>query len=195
MKMKGYPIELFLTDSTKVLVRPIESDEIESLQKFYAKIPKYDFLVYSDSRSDNFKPEESFYLQENANAFKLGALINDELVAKGTLHSEGLYLSNAGEIKLIVDPKYRNKRLGSQIFNLLLFEGLRLGYKKIIVRYSLENRHFTKILNYYGFYPETTLNFYIDDIETNQRKDIIIASFDLENWRRRFEFYNVIDKS
>jgi hypothetical protein len=38
------------------------------------------------------------------------------------------------------------------------------------------------------------LNFYVEDTETNQKKDLIIASFDLENWQRRFEFYNFIDK-
>jgi len=192
--MKGYPTELYLTNKIKVLVRPIEPDEIKSLHKFYLKVPKHDFFIYKDGGTDADDPEKAFYIGGNIKVVQLGALINDEIIAKGTLQSEGLYLSNAAEIKLIVDPDYRNMGLGSQMFNLLLFEGLKLGFKKIIVRYSSENRHITKILNYYGFYQETMLNFYVEDTETNQKEDLIIASFDLENWQRRFEFYNFIDK-
>ena len=192
--MKGYPTELYLTNKIKVLVRPIEPDELESLHKFYLKIPRHDFIIYKDTALESDDPEKAFYVGGSIKVVQLGALINNDIIAKGTLQSEGLYLSNAAEIKLIVDPDYRSLGLGSQMFNLLLFEGLKLGFKKIIVRYSSENRHITKILSYYGFYQETMLNFYVEDTETNQKKDLIIASFDLENWQRRFEFYNFIDK-
>lgn len=193
--MKDYPLELYLIDETKLLVRPIKHNEIGSLNNFYSKIPKYDLVIYRDSDAKVDSEENMISGSENPNFVQLGAFNNNEIVAKGTLHSEGKYLSNAAEIKLIVDPVYRHKGLGSQIFNLLLFEGLKLGHKKIIVRYSLKNHHITKILNNYGFKPETELNFFLDDKEVDQKADLIIASFDLENWQRRFEFYHAIDNS
>ena len=116
----------------------------------------------------------------------------DKIVAKGSLHSEGLYWSHAAELKLIVDPNYRRKGLGSQLFNILLYEGLKRHFEKIIVRYISDNISFTKILNRYGFKPETVLSCYVKDELSSITKDLVIASYDIKNWERRFEFYSSI---
>jgi len=51
---------------------------------------------------------------------------------------------------------------------------------------------FIKILGHYGFEPETVLNYYVTDEITKEQKDLVIASYDLQTWERRFEFYTSI---
>lgn len=190
--MKEYPKELNLMDKTKVITRPIEPVDIEALYKFFSRIPKSDLLIYKDDVTKWENVENWFTSSNYRKVFQLVALAKDEVVAKGSLHSEGLFWSHAVELKLIVVPNYRGKGLGSQLFNILLYEGLKRHFQKIIVRYIPDNISFTKILDHYGFKPETVLSCYVKDELSGITKDLVIASFSLENWERRFEFYSFI---
>ena len=190
--MNEYPKELELIDKTRVTIRPVEPVDVEGLYKFFSKITRLDLLVYKDDVTKWENVEDWFAASNYGKAFQLVALSKDKIVAKGSLHSEGLYWSLAAELKLIVDPNYRRKGLGSQLFNILLYEGLKRHFEKIIVRYISDNISFTKILNRYGFKPETVLSCYVKDELSSITKDLVIASYDLENWERRFEFYSSI---
>jgi L-amino acid N-acyltransferase YncA len=190
--MNEYPKELELIDKTRVTIRPVEPVDVEGLYKFFSKITRLDLLVYKDDVTKWENVEDWFAASNYGKAFQLVALSKDKIVAKGSLHSEGLYWSHAAELKLIVDPNYRRKGLGSQLFNILLYEGLKRHFEKIIVRYISDNISFTKILNRYGFKPETVLSCYVKDELSSITKDLVIASYDLENWERRFEFYSSI---
>ena len=188
--MKEYPKELDLLDDTKVITRPIQPEDIESLCNFFSKIPRSDLNVFKGelTKWDNIKNQFEEYDYNKVSQFI--TLDNDIIVANGSLVSEGLFWSHAAELRLIVDPEYRGKGLGSQMFNLLLYEGLKHRFQKIIVRYLSSNVSFTKILNRYGFKPETVLSCYIKDEKSCNKEDLVIASFSLENWSRRFEFYS-----
>ncbi len=190
--MNEYPKELELIDKTRVTIRPVEPVDVEGLYKFFSKITRLDLLVYKDDVTKWENVEDWFAASNYGKTFQLVALSKDKIVAKGSLHSEGLYWSHAAELKLIVDPNYRRKGLGSQLFNILLYEGLKRHFEKIIVRYISDNISFTKILNRYGFKPETVLSCYVKDELSSITKDLVIASYDLENWERRFEFYSSI---
>ncbi len=190
--MNEYPKELELIDKTRVTIRPVEPVDVEGLYKFFSKITRLDLLVYKDDVTKWENVEDWFAASNYGKTFQLVALSKDKIVAKGSLHSEGLYWSHAAELKLIVDPNYRRKGLGSQLFNILLYEGLKRHFEKIIVRYISDNVSFTKILNRYGFKPETVLSCYVKDELSSITKDLVIASYDLENWERRFEFYSSI---
>ena len=190
--MEEYPKELHLLGDITVIARPIEPDDIEALYSFFSKIPKDDLLIYKDDVSKMESVETWFASTKYRKVFQLVGLIRDRIVAKGTLHSEGLIWSHAAELKLIVDPEYRGKGLGSQLFYILLYEGLKLHIQKIIVRYISDNSSFIKILDHYGFTPETVLSSYVRNESSSITKDLVIASFSLENWERRFELYSLL---
>lgn len=190
--MKVYPKEILLKDKTKVIVRPLLAEDCEFLKKFFSTIPREDLLIYKDDVT-KWESLEDWFLDPNyEKEVELLTLKKKEVIAKGSLHAQGLYWPHAAEVKLVVHPEYRGNGIGSYMFNLLLYEGLKNHFQKIIVRYIPDNVSFTKILGHYGFEPETVLNYYVLDETTNEQKDLVIASYDLQDWERRFEFYTFI---
>lgn len=187
-----YSEELILKDATRVILRPFENEDLEGLLRFFSKVPRSDLLIYKDDVREWESVESWFTSSIYKKVFQLVALKESEIVAKGTLHKEGLYWRYAAEIKLIVDPDYRGRGLGSQMFKTLLAEGLKHSFEKIIVRFTRDNKSFTRMLDHFGFKPEAVLNCYVKSEETGEHKDLVIASYNLEDWKGRFEFYSSV---
>jgi RimJ/RimL family protein N-acetyltransferase len=186
-----YSKELLLKDATRVRLRSLENEDMENLFKFFSKIPRTDLLIYKDDVGKWETIESWFTSPLYEKVYQIIALKDLEIIAKGTLHKGGLYWQHAAEIKLIVDPDYRGRGLGSQMFKTLLAEALKLSFEKIIVRFTSDNKSFTRMLDHFGFKPEAVLNCYISCEETGEHKDLVIASYNLEDWKGRFEFYSL----
>jgi RimJ/RimL family protein N-acetyltransferase len=190
-----YSRELSLKDGTRVILRPLKNEDLEHLFGFFSRIPRADILIFKDDVGGLETIESWFTNPMYKKVFQLVALKNDEIIAKGTLNKEGLYWQHAAEIKLIVDPNYRGKGLGSQMFKSLLAEGLRHGFEKLIVRFTPDNKSFIRMLDHFGFKPEALLNCYVSYEDTEEHKDLVIASYNLEDWKGRFELYGMDLKS
>jgi RimJ/RimL family protein N-acetyltransferase len=187
-----HKIGLILKDTTRVILKPPENEDLENLFKFFSKIPRSDLLIYKDDVREWETIESWFTSSMYEKIFQLIALRDSEIIAKGTLHKEGLYWQHAAEIKLIVDPDYRGRGLGSQMFNTLLAKGLKYNFEKIIVRFTPDNKSFIRMLEHFGFKPEAVLNCYVKCEETGEHKDLVIASYNLEDWKGRSEFYSFV---
>lgn len=192
--MEKYPKKITLRNTTRVIIRPPKSEEIEDLFNFYSYIPKSDLLIFKEDVSKWENIESWFTSDKYTKILQLITLREDEIIANGTLHKEGLYLQDAAEIKLIVKPENRGIGLGSKIFNILLSEVFERKLQKVIVRFASDNMSFKRIIDHYGFKPETVLRCYIQEEQTKEKKDLVVASFNLEDWTRRFQFYNFLIK-
>jgi len=187
-----YPKEITLKDKKRIVLRPLEERDIERLIAFFSKIPSSDLIIYKDDVSRWETVESWFISPKYTKVFQLVALKDEEIVAKGTLHQEGLYWKNTAEIKLIVHPEYRGKGLGSQMFKVLLTEGLNHRFEKIVVRFTSDNTSFIRILDRFGFKPEAVLRCYVKDEESGQYKDLVVATYSFEDWIKRFELYRFL---
>ena len=190
--MTTYPIILNLNSNTRVSFRPVEDKDFNHLNILIGEIPRNELIIYKDDVVLGEKIEEWFLSKKYLKNVHIIAFIDNMVVAEGTMHSEGLYWKNAAEIKLMVHPKYRNLGIGRKMFSILLQEGFKKKIQKIVVRYTPENKGFQKILEQFEFKPEAVLHYYIEDEEMKKRKDLIVASFDLASWSKRFEYYRFL---
>jgi len=187
--MEEYPIQIDLSDKSEVKVKEIDDEDMNGILLFLKEIPVGDLIIYKEDVCERENPGEWFLDKNKEKLFQIISLSDNKVIGIGTLHKEGIYWQNSAELKIVIDPNYRGKGLGSVMFNLLLQHGLKLKIQKIIVRYLASNQNFIKILRHYNFQPETLLNQFILD-DDKHYKDLIIASFNLDEWNRRFEYYS-----
>jgi len=144
--MPDYPKVLILNDNTVVLSRPAESKDVNGIYNFFKKIHRSDLLIYQYDVGDIEKIDTWFTASLYKKLFQLVTLKNDEIIAKCTLHQEGIYWQNSAEIKLIIRPDFRGRGLGTQLFNILLYEGLKRNLRK-----SKEPLHYLLSVKYLFF--------------------------------------------
>lgn len=191
---ENYPLEFLLKDKSRLVCRPVEIKDCKKLEEFFLSVPKMDLQIFRDEVIGEDKVEDWLIRTFKKKLLQLIVLDNDTIIASGTLQPEGVYWDNTAEINIIVTPEQRRKGIGSRLFDLLLYEGLEIGMQKLIIRYASDNKGIISLLNNYGFDTEISLNYRIDDKENKTQKDIIVASLNIQDWKRRFEFYSPASK-
>jgi GNAT superfamily N-acetyltransferase len=121
-----------LRDGDKVSVRPLEPGDKVRLLEFFERIPE----------------EERYYLKENVASAKLihgwttnmdfskvipiVAVSRDAIVADATLHlNRTPARHHMGEVRVVVDPAYREVGLGSRLIREILDIAAALGLAKV----------------------------------------------------------------
>lgn len=184
-----YPVDITLKDKTRLSCRPLNEKDIKKLIRFYRNLPEKELSIFSDDRGEMQKEEPFLPDIKNKKFSHLITFNKNRIIAHSTLRMEGMYWQNAAEIMIFVEPEFRRKGLGSQIFDLMLQEGFKSGIAKLIIRYTPDNRGISKILEKYGFSTESVLSQYVEDNESKIHKDLVIASLNLQDWKNKFEFY------
>lgn len=189
--MGCYPREITLKDGIKVTVRHPDTWDLEELYGFIIAVPRWDFLICGSglwTKGDL----ENWLLNPAESVVRLIVLLGGEVVAMGVLNRKAPFWRNAAEMKLIVAPSYRGRGLGLALFKILLTEVLKHRFDTLVLRYSVENNALKRILENFDFKPETILQATLIDEESAECKELIIASYSMGDWARRFEFYRHI---
>ncbi|NQW21851.1 MAG: GNAT family N-acetyltransferase [SAR202 cluster bacterium] len=129
---EAYPKDIMLRDGDKVSVRPLEPDDKIRLLEFFERIPE----------------EERYYLKENvasakvihgwtsnmdfAKVIPIVAVVGDAIVADATLHlNRTPARHHLGEVRVVVDPAYREVGLGGRLIREILDIAAGLGLVKV----------------------------------------------------------------
>jgi L-amino acid N-acyltransferase YncA len=122
-----------LRDRTEAIIRPLAEADKTALLNFFQRIPE----------------EERYYLKENVTApaviqewtsnidcqrvFPIVALHEDEIIADATLHlRRARARQHIGEIRVVVEPGYREVGLGGRLIRELLDVAAGLGLHKVV---------------------------------------------------------------
>ena len=66
------------------------------------------------------------------------------------------------------------------------------GMQKLVIRYASDNKGIKKLLKNYGFDSEITLSYFLEDKKSKMHKDLVVSSLNIQDWKRRFEFYSPV---
>ncbi len=185
----AYPKTLMLADQTQVLLRPVEEGDSRKLLEFFRKIPE----------------EERYYLKENVaspdvvqgwtsdldfgRVIPIVALSGDNIGADASLHrSRAMARRHVGEVRIVVDPDYRQVGLGRRLIRELL--DIAASLELCSVTFELvdhgEERAITAAKGF-GFQVCATLPERIRDFRGDHR-DLVLMELSLNDWQRSYGF-------
>ena len=180
--LQRYPITMFLKDDTRVTIRPLDREDKVALAQFFQRVPE----------------EDRFYLKENVTApevirewtehidlertLPIIGVDDGKIVADATLHrSRAPARRHVGELRIVVDPDYRGKGLGSRLTQELVDIGKTLKLNKLFFE-LVERRESSaiRIAVQAGFEQTATLRGRVRD-RYGSLQDLVIMELSLED--------------
>ncbi len=177
MILEGFPETVTLRDGAQVALRPMQPDDGPALLEFFRGLPEEDRLFL---REDVTKEEVVDRFVRNLDYQAVLPLIAEHrgrIVGDGTLHRDRHgWAAHVGEIRVVVDPEFQRRGLGTAIARVLVRRATGFGLDKLVAE-VVENqvaakRAFGKL----GFYPEAVLKSHVKDIHGTKRDLVILAN-------------------
>jgi len=165
--LTGYPAQVLAYDGQKVTIRSLEPRDKEALLEFFRRIPEEDRAYLKE---DVTSPEVIKEWTENIDfrrVLPLIALKDRRIIGDGTLHRRRpLARRHVGEVRVVVDPEFRNQGIGRMLLRRLLelaeFQKLEKVTFEIVADKEEPARRAAEIL---GFTPATVMKEHIRDLD------------------------------
>jgi len=174
--MDRYPKKVKLKDNTEVMIRPLEKGDHEKLLEFFQNLPEKDRMFLKDDVTDPETIKGWFKEFDLDKVFPIIALLDDKIIADGTLHraSHG-WSKHVGEIRMVVAPEFQGKGLGIILLDELFHVALKKGVKKMMAQVAANQSQALSTFEKYGFIPEAILKDHIIDIAGIKRNMVIMT--------------------
>ena len=188
-KLTAYPKDITLREGTKVTIRPMTLEDSDALLRFFLKVA----------------PEDRYYLKEDVTsprvikrwaeeldydrALPLLAWVDRKVVADGTLHrTRTMARRHVGEVRVVVDPEYRNKGLGTSLMHELAKVAYENGLERLVFEAVAGKEDAAiKSAEYVGFAKLAILPGHGKDLDGHPR-DIVVMEMPLGRWMELWPF-------
>jgi RimJ/RimL family protein N-acetyltransferase len=182
-KLAAYPKDLTLRNEAKVVLKPMTPDDALPLHQFFLRITA----------------EDRYYLKEDVTSYQvvqrwaaeldydrvlpLLAWDGGRVVANATLHRSRIVARrHVGEIRILVDPEYRNRGLGTALLNELAVIANESGLERLVFEAVAEKEE--SAINaaiYVGFVELAILRGHAKDPDGHPR-DLVLMEMSLGKW-------------
>lgn len=179
--LKRYPVKIKLEDGTGLELRPLNQDDKIRLAKFFQRVSE----------------EDRFYLKENVTApqvihgwidnldydrvVPIVAVHGDDIVADATLHRSRVPARrHVAELRVVVDPDYRSRGVGSRLIHEMIDLGRVLELDKLV--FELVDRRELGAIHaavYAGFEEVAVLKDRVKDVYGSMQ-DLVIMEMSLK---------------
>lgn len=174
-----FPKTIVLKDGTQVVLKAMTHTDRQGLYEFFARIPEEDrkFLKHDLSKKEVI---EAWLKDINyGRVFPLLAMVDGRVVADATLHrrSSG-WLKHVAEVRLVVDPAYRRKGLGSYMLEEMILLAADAGVEKLVAEIVAEERAAIRAFQRFNFEQVAVLPGIVKD-QTGRNQDLIVMVLDV----------------
>jgi acetyltransferase len=169
-----------LKDGTQVLIRPIKKDDLERSFAFFQALPEEDRMFLRVDVSKRKVVENRIKKVKTGAVKRLVAVLDDEIVADGTLEFEGHgWKEHVGELRLIVARSQQRKGLGLLMARELYALAAKHRVEEIVVRMMRPQQGARSIFRRLGFREMVMLPDYVKDLH-GDKQDLIVMRCKLE---------------
>jgi L-amino acid N-acyltransferase YncA len=173
--LPGYPTIYLTEDGEQMTIRPMVPEDQDALLDFFRRIPQADRFYLKEDVTDPKIMERWALTLDYSRALPLLAILDGKIVGDGTLHHRRAGArQHMGEVRVVVDPAYRNRGVGRGLLHKLIDIAGDKGLKKLmfeVVSGTEEAaKHTAQLL---GFIPIALLPDHIHDA-CGHARDLII---------------------
>jgi len=147
-----------LKDGTEVTLRPMAAADRRVVGDFFNRLTP-SVLQYVRSDVTNPKVLDNWFTKlDYEKVFPLLALIDNRVVADGTLHRVAYgWRKHLGTIRIVVDPEFHEKGLGTLMINELVDLAHEFGLEKLMVEFPLKAHAALSMFKKAGFSPRAVI--------------------------------------
>lgn len=176
----GYPTIHLTEDSQQITIRPMVPGDEKGLLDFFRRIPQEDrFFLKEDVTSPQVIQRWAETL-DYSRALPLLAIMEGKIVGDGTLHHRRAGARrHIGEVRVVVDPAYRNRGVGRGLLHQLVEIARDKGVEKLMFEVVADTeeaaKHTAQVL---GFVPIAVLPGHVKDY-CGAKHDLVIMELRL----------------
>jgi len=161
----GYPTIYLTTDGAQMTIRPMVPEDKDELLDFFRRIPPADRFGLKEDVTDPKIIERWALTLDYSRALPLLAMLDGQIVGDATLHHRRAgSRQHIGEVRVVVDPNYRNRGVGRGLLHKLIDIAGNKGLKKLMFEVIADTeeaaRHTAQVL---GFVPVALLPGQVQD--------------------------------
>lgn len=164
-EIEAYPKTTMLKDETQVVLRPLSKGDLPGLLDLFQRLPEEERLYLKEDVTSSQVIQSWITDIDFSRVIPIVALFDGNIVADATLHrSRAIARSHIGEIRIVVDPAFREVGLGRRLIRELLDIAVTLSLHK--VTFELVSKHEDAAISAamsVGFQQVGVLNEYIRD--------------------------------
>jgi GNAT superfamily N-acetyltransferase len=168
-----------LKDGTVVMLRPMVKDDRKALGEFFNRLTP-SVLQYVRNDVKNPKVLDKWFDQLNYDrVFPLLAFKDKTIVANASLHRVAYgWRKHLATVRIVVDPKFHGKGLGTLMINELVDLAQEFGIEKLMVEFPLRAHKVLAMFKKAGFSPRAVIEGLMKD-RHGENLDIVIMVMDV----------------
>ena len=177
---KRYPKRAKLEDRTQVSLRLMVKKDQQALYEFFQRVPREDRLFLRDDVSKPATIQSWVDDLDYSRILPLLALADGRVVGDATLHRRALgWTRHLGKVRVVTDPAYRQKGLGSLLIRELIEIGRGLRLERLVVELMGSQHAALAAFRRLGFERAAVLYHHVKD-RAGRPQDLVILIHDLE---------------
>jgi RimJ/RimL family protein N-acetyltransferase len=180
--MAEYPKTVKLKDETKVTLKLMVKEDLDSLFAFYRTIPETDRLFLRVDVTDKNNVERRFGNLNPDFVYPILAYDNNKIIGIATIfRPEFGWKRNLGEVRVLISPDYQRKGLATIFVRELFFRALNAKISKLQAEMTENQESAIAAFERLGFREEARLKKHVTDIR-GRRRDLVIMTLDIEDF-------------
>lgn len=143
-----------LKDGSKVILRPMVKSDRKAVGDFFARLTPSVLQYVRNDVTDPKVLDKWFDQLDYEHVFPLLAFQGDKVVANASLHrvAHG-WRKHLATIRIVVDPEFHGKGLGTLMINELIDLAMEFGLEKLMVEFPLRAHGALAMFKKAGFSP------------------------------------------
>lgn len=172
----GYPTVNLTEDGAQITIRPMVSEDKDALLDFFKTLSEEDRHFLKEDVVDPRVVQRWADNLDYSRVLPLLAIMDARIVGEGTLHHRRAGArQHVGELRVTVDPSYRNRGVGRALLHKLIDIAGDKGLKKLMFEVVADTeeaaKHTAMVL---GFVPVASLPYHVRDLHGNIHHVLIL---------------------